>query len=85
MYQRNRIFHFSKLFSKYAKNYSISEISDFFSFNKQFIFNSAIYDRVTGNNIEDEEYQNTATFINKNISEEYKLKFCFVSISKFFL
>ena len=46
LYQRNRIYNFSLLFSKYAKNYSISEISDFFSFNKQFIFNSSIYDRV---------------------------------------
>jgi hypothetical protein len=74
MFQRNRIFHFSKLFSKYAKNYSISEISDFFSFNKQFIFNSAIYDRVTGNNIEDEEYQNTGTFFNNNSNENMILK-----------
>ena len=46
MYQRNRIYHFSKSFTKYAKNYSINEISDFFTFNRQFIFNSAIYDRV---------------------------------------
>ena len=42
MYQRNRIFYFSKLFTKYAKSYSINEISDFFSFNKQYIFNSVI-------------------------------------------
>ena len=42
LYQRNRIYHFSLLFNKYAKNYSIGEISDFFSFNKQFIFNSSI-------------------------------------------
>ena len=46
LYQRNRIHNFSILFSKYAKNYSISEISDFFSFNPKFIFNSSIYDRV---------------------------------------
>ena len=50
LYQRNRIFNFSALFNKYAKNYSIGEISDFFSFNKQFIFNSSIYDKVTNNN-----------------------------------
>ena len=37
LYQRNRIYNFSLLFSKYAKNYSIGEISDFFSFNKKFI------------------------------------------------
>ena len=41
LYQRNRIHNFSTLFSRYAKNYSISEISDFFSFNQKFIFNSS--------------------------------------------
>ena len=46
LYQRNRILNFSTLFNKYAKNYSISEISDFFSFNQKFIFNSSIFDRV---------------------------------------
>ena len=46
LYQRNRIHNFSVLFTKYAKSYSISEISDFFSFNQKFIFNSSIYDRV---------------------------------------
>ena len=46
LYQRNRILNFSTLFNRYAKNYSISEISDFFSFNQKFIFNSSIYDRV---------------------------------------
>ena len=66
MFQRNRIFHFSKLFSKYAKNYSINEISDFFTFNKQFIFNSSIYDKVHEQNIEEGEYQNTGTFLINN-------------------
>ncbi len=66
MFQRNRIFHFSKLFSKYAKNYSINEISDFFTFNKQFIFNSSIYDKVHEENNEEEEYQNTGTFLINN-------------------
>ena len=56
IFQRNRILNFSKLFAKYAKNYSIREISDFFSFNKQFIFNSTIYDKVYQNNLE--QYQN---------------------------
>ena len=51
IFQRNRILNFSKLFTKYAKNYSIREISDFFTFNKQFIFNSSIYDKVFTNNI----------------------------------
>ena len=62
MYQRNRIFYFSKLFTKYAKSYSINEISDFFIFNKQFIFNSVIFDRIsTLNNDMGEEYQNNTT------------------------
>jgi hypothetical protein len=51
IFQRNRILNFSKLFTKYAKNYSIREISDFFTFNKQFIFNSSIYDKVFTNNM----------------------------------
>ena len=56
MYQRNRIFSFSKLFSKNAKEYSIKEISDFFTNNKQFIFNSVVYEKVTMAN--EEEYYN---------------------------
>ena len=76
MYQRNRIFYFSKLFTKYAKSYSIYEISDFFSFNKQFIFNSVIFDRIsTLNNDMEEEFQNNTTFDfnndhNNNIKEK---------------
>ena len=58
LYQRNRIYNFSLLFNKYAKNYSISEISDFFSFNKQFIFNSSIYDRVNMSLYEQNENDN---------------------------
>ena len=53
IFQRNRILNFSKLFTKYAKNYSIREISDFFTFNKQFIFNSSIYDKVYSSNMND--------------------------------
>ena len=56
IFQRNRILNFSRLFSKYAKSYSIREISDFFTFNKQFIFNSSIYDKVFTNNMN--MYQN---------------------------
>ena len=59
IYQRNRILNFSKLFTKYAKNYSIQEISDFFTFNKQFIFNSIIYDKVSTSNLNN-EFQNDA-------------------------
>ena len=66
LYQRNRIHNFSVLFNRYAKNYSISEISDFFSFNQKFIFNSSIYDRVISpqnqndylNNENNDELQN---------------------------
>lgn len=38
LYQRNRICNFAILYKKYAKNYSIEEISDFFSFNRHLIF-----------------------------------------------
>ena len=66
IFQRNRILNFSKLFAKYAKNYSIREISDFFTFNKQFIFNSSIYDKVFANNIN--SYQNEIN--NENLNND---------------
>ena len=66
IFQRNRILNFSKLFTKYAKNYSIREISDFFTFNKQFIFNSSIYDKVFANNMN--SYQ--TDFDDSNIGPE---------------
>ena len=69
IFQRNRILNFSKLFTKYAKNYSIREISDFFTFNKQFIFNSTIYDKVVTNNIN--LYQNDINDSNYNIDNNY--------------
>ena len=65
IFQRNRILNFSKLFTKYAKNYSIQEISDFFTFNKQFIFNSIIYDKVSSSNINN-EFQNEMSNTNIN-------------------
>ena len=70
IFQRNRILNFSKLFTKYAKNYSIREISDFFTFNKQFIFNSSIYDKVFNNSINayDNENENT----NYNLDNNYE-------------
>ena len=46
MYQRNRIFTFSTCFNKKAKDYSIREISDFFDCNKQFLFNTSIYNKL---------------------------------------
>ena len=65
IFQRNRILNFSKLFTNYAKNYSIREISDFFTFNKQFIFNSTIYDKVITNNMN--AYQNDMNNTNYNM------------------
>ena len=65
IFQRNRILNFSGLFAKYAKNYSIREISDFFTFNKQFIFNSTIYDKVITNNMN--AYQNDMNNTNYNM------------------
>ena len=59
IFQRNRILNFSHLFTKYAKNYSIREISDFFTFNKQFIFNSSIYDKVLTNNMYTDDMDNS--------------------------
>ena len=50
LYQRNRIWNFSQKFNAYAKNYSMSELTDFFLFNKQFIFNPSILERITANN-----------------------------------
>ena len=46
MYQRNRIFTFSTCFNKSAKEYSIREISEFFDSNKQFLFNTSIYNKL---------------------------------------
>jgi len=84
LYQRNRKHNFSILFSRYDKNYSISEISDFFSFNQKFIFNSSIYDRAISpqnqkeylnlqndndNNLE--SYENLDNFENNMNSNEY--------------
>ena len=66
IYQRNRILNFSKLFSKFAKNYSINEISDFFTFNKQFIFNSSLYDKVCPTPPEEQT--------NENINENFNLE-----------
>ena len=65
LFQRNRIYNFSLLFNKCAKNYSISEISDFFSFNKQFIFNSSIYDRVNMSSYEQNEIENNNHIYNE--------------------
>ena len=65
IFQRNRIINFSKLFTKYAKNYSIQEISDFFTFNKQFIFNPIIYDKVSSSNINN-DFQNELNNTNIN-------------------
>ena len=46
MYQRNRIYNFSTSFNRNAKTYSIKEISDFFTENKQFLFSPSIYNKL---------------------------------------
>lgn len=46
MYQRNRIYNFSTSFNRQAKTYSIKEISDFFTENKQFLFSPSIYNKL---------------------------------------
>jgi hypothetical protein len=74
IFQRNRILNFSKLFTKYAKNYSIQEISDFFTFNKQFIFNSIIYDKVSSSNINN-EFQNEMNNPGVNNENNYNMAF----------
>lgn len=67
MFQRNRIWNFINSFNKYGKNYSLSEVTDFFNFNKQFIFNLQVFEKIDTlpNNI---NYQITGSFgnINKN-------------------
>ena len=50
MYQRNRIYKFSTSFNRYAKTYSLKEISDFFSSNKQFLFSPTIYKKMVKDN-----------------------------------
>ena len=77
LYQRNRIHNFSVLFNKYAKNYSISEISDFFSFNQKFIFNSSIYDRVISPQNQDEYLNNNENYLqidNENENKQLNLE-----------
>jgi len=71
IFQRNRILNFSKLFTKYAKNYSIREISDFFTFNKQFIFNSSIYDKVLTNNMNIYQNEMNNSNFNTNNNNNY--------------
>ena len=69
MFQRNRIYNFSLLFNKFAKEFSIAEITDFFTNNKQFIFNSSLYDRViSSTNAKKVEELNNNNFINNNYS-----------------
>ena len=77
IFQRNRILNFSKLFTKFAKSYSIKEISDFFTFNKQFIFNSSIYDKVVSSNINEnqnernnEKYNTENNWINSETANQ---------------
>ena len=46
MYQRNRIYNFSTSFNRFAKTYSLKEISEFFNSNKQFLFSPTIFNKL---------------------------------------
>ena len=73
LFQRNRIFNFIKFYCKFAKNYSIAEIYDFFLENKQFIFNSVIYDNILKNNVIVNNNNNNNKQ-NKKINNKKKIK-----------
>ena len=65
MYQRNRIYNFSMLFTKFAKEYSLEEIKQFFESHKQFLFIPIkINERKINDNKDKNENTNTD---NKNI------------------
>ena len=65
MYQRNRIYKFSTSFNRFAKTYSLKEISDFFSFNKQFLFSPTIYKKMIKDN-DKLNFENDNNVYNKN-------------------
>ncbi len=65
MYQRNRIYNFSTSFNRFAKTYSIKEISDFFSSNKQFLFSPTIYNKMMKDK-EKNNYNYDNAYIYKN-------------------
>ena len=70
MYQRNRIFTFSTCFNKSAKEYTIREIFQFFDYNKQFLFNKSIYNKLIKSkkslNIKDNKSNRMHKFKNEN-------------------
>ena len=65
MYQRNRIYNFSTTFNRNAKTYSIKEISEFFSSNKQFLFSPTIYNKMMQLN------KSSSKGINKSVKNRY--------------
>ena len=64
MYQRNRIYNFSTSFNRFAKTYSLKEISEFFNSNKQFLFSPTIFNKL----MKDKQKNNS----NYNSDNEYK-------------
>ena len=66
LYQRNRIYNFSNAFTKFAKNYTIDEIIEFFENNKQFLINRKIFDEKIKNKFNFENNTNN-NINNKNI------------------
>ena len=65
LYQRNRIYNFSNAFTKFAKNYTIDEIIEFFENNKQFLINRKVFDEKIKNKFNFENNNNNKN--NKNI------------------
>ena len=65
MYQRNRIYNFSTTFNRNAKTYSIKEISEFFSSNKQFLFSPTIYNKMM------QLSKSSSKGINKSVKNRY--------------
>ena len=70
MYQRNRIFNFSKFYNKTAKNYSKEEIIKFFQDHKQFIFVPKIYEQIISNKININFNQESPRFSVNNLKNK---------------
>ena len=74
MYQRNRISNFSTSFNRFAKTYSIYEISEFFAENKQFLFEMSIFNKMIAqySNMDNKkEYLSDDENNNKNANEKF--------------
>lgn len=70
MYQRNRIYNFTTLFNRNAKDYSIREITEFFNTHQQFLFSPTIYNKMIINN--EREKNNDNQFFSDDENKNYK-------------